>query len=162
MQEDVRLLLKEQKAVGFKDTTIQDVGWVQKRHDWQGLAGVVMVESRREFKDKIEQETRFYIASPTLSAPMIRDHWAVENSLYWVMDMTLRDNECRMRIENAPANFVTIKNMATNLIRRAPGKDSQRLKRMTAAWDDESLASLVAARAFTPFPCGHISPCSSN
>jgi hypothetical protein len=35
--------------------------------------------------------------------------------------------------------------MANNLIRKAPGKDSQRLKRMTAAWDDDFLASLVAA-----------------
>jgi hypothetical protein len=35
--------------------------------------------------------------------------------------------------------------MANNLIRKAPGKDSHRLKRMTAAWDDDFLASLVAA-----------------
>jgi hypothetical protein len=45
---------------------------------------------------------------------------------------------------NAPANFVTLKHMAANLIRRAPGKDSQRLERMTAAWDDDFLATLVA------------------
>jgi hypothetical protein len=42
-----------------------------------------------------------------------------------------------MRTDNAPAN-------SDNLIRRAPGKDSQRLKRMTAAWDDGFLASLIA------------------
>jgi len=76
---------------------------------------------------------------------MIRDHWVVENSLHWVMDMVFRDDECRVRTDNAPENFVTLKHMANNLIRRAPGKDSQRLKRMTAAWDDEFLASLVAA-----------------
>ncbi|MCP3468410.1 hypothetical protein [Bradyrhizobium sp. CCGUVB23] len=33
--------------------------------------------------------------------------------------------------------------MANNLIRRVPGKDSQRLKRMTVAWDDDFLASLI-------------------
>lgn len=76
---------------------------------------------------------------------MTRDRWAVENSLHWVMDMVLRDDECRVRTENAPANFVPIKHMANNLTRKAPGKDSQRLKRITAAWDDDFLASLVAA-----------------
>ncbi len=76
---------------------------------------------------------------------MIRSHWAIENSLHWVMDMVFRDDECRVRTENAPANFTTIKHMAHNLTRRAPGKDSVRLRRKTAAWDDGYLASLVAA-----------------
>ena len=35
--------------------------------------------------------------------------------------------------------------MAHNLIRKAPGKDSLRLKRKVAAWDDEFLVSLIAA-----------------
>jgi predicted transposase YbfD/YdcC len=41
---------------------------------------------------------------------------AIENSLHWVMDMVFRDDECRVRTENAPANFVTLKHMANNLI----------------------------------------------
>ena len=132
-----------------KYTMIHDVSWLNERHDWPGLAGVAMVESTRELPGKTERETRFYITSLSLPAervgPMIRDHWAVENSLHWVMDMVFRDDECRVRTDNAPENFVTLEHMANNLIRRAPGKDSQRLKRMTAAWDDEFLASLVAA-----------------
>jgi predicted transposase YbfD/YdcC len=63
------------------------------------LAGVVMVESNREIGGKIDQETRFYITSLALLAiaPMIRGHWAIENSLHWVMDMVFRDDECRVR-----------------------------------------------------------------
>ena len=77
--------------------------------------------------------------------PVIRSHWAIENSLHWVMDMIFRDDECRIRTNHAPANFTTIKHMAQNLIRKAPGKDSLRLRRKTAAWDDDFLASLLAA-----------------
>jgi len=58
--------------------------------------------------------------------------------------MVVRDDERRARTQNAPANFITIKHMATNLIRKPSGKNSQRLERMTAAWDD-FLASLIAA-----------------
>ncbi len=170
LREDVELFATEQKANGFKDTkvsrdetvdgdhgrietrvytVIHDVDWLQERHDWPGLKSVVMVESTREIGDKIEQETQFYITSLVLAAhlvgPVIRSHWAVENSLHWVLDMVFRDDECRVRKDHAPANFVTLRHMAHNLIRRAPGKDSLRMKRKVAAWDDDFLASLVAA-----------------
>ena len=162
--------MAEQKANGFKDTkisrdetvdgdhsrietrtttVIHDVAWLQERHDWPGLNGVVIVESTREIGDKLEHETRFYITSLVLLAhllgPIVRSHWAVENSLHWVMDMIFRDDECRIRTDHAPANFTTVKHMAHNLIRKAPGKDSFRLKRKVAAWDDDFLASLIAA-----------------
>jgi predicted transposase YbfD/YdcC len=170
LRDDVELFANEQKASNFKDTTvsrdktvdgdharietrtvtvIHDVAWLQERHRWPGLKGVVMVESAREIGLKIERETRFYITSLTLPASqmgsIVRDHWAVENSLHWVMDMVFRDDECRVRTDHAPANFTTIKHIALNLIRRAKSKDSLRLRRKVAAWDDEFLASLIAS-----------------
>jgi predicted transposase YbfD/YdcC len=170
LRQDVELFAAEQKAGGFKDTkishhesldgdhgrietrtttVIHDVGWLQERHRWPGLKAVVMVESTREIGDKVEHETRFYITSLVWLAhqigPVIRSHWAVENSLHWVMDMTFRDDECRLRTDHAPANFTTLKHIALNLIRRAPGKDSIRLRRKVASWDDDFLASLIAA-----------------
>ena len=130
-------------------TVIHDVGWFQERHDWPGLKAVVVVESQREIAGKVTSETRFYITSLVLLAnvigPMIRAHWAIENSLHWVMDMVFRDDECRVRTNNAPANFATCRHIAYNLTRNAPGKDSIRLRRKTAGWDDDYLASLVAA-----------------
>jgi predicted transposase YbfD/YdcC len=170
LREDVELFAAEQKASGFADskisqgetvdgdhgrietrktTVIHDVDWLQGRHNWPGLKAVVMVESTREIQGKIEQETRFYLTSlimlAALAGPVIRSHWAIENSLHWVMDMVFRDDECRVRTEHAPANFTTIRHMAHNLIRKAPGKDSLRLKRKVAAWDDDFLASIISA-----------------
>jgi hypothetical protein len=62
-----------------------------------------------------------------------------------VMDMLFRDDECRVRINHAPANFTTIKHMAHNLLRRAPEKSLLRSRRKAASWDDDFLASLVTA-----------------
>ncbi len=108
-----------------------------------------MIESAREIGLEIERETRFYITSSTLPGrrmgSIVRDHWAVENSLHWVMDMVFRDDECRVRTNQAPANFTTIKHIALNLIRKAKSKDSLHLRRKVAAWDDDFLASLVAS-----------------
>jgi predicted transposase YbfD/YdcC len=130
-------------------TVIHDVDWLQARHQWPSLNAIVVVESQREINGKITDETRFYITSLVMLAnalgPMIRAHWAIENSLHWVMDMVFRDDECRVRTDNAPANFATCRHIAYNLTRKAPGKDSIRLRRKTAGWDDEYLASLVAA-----------------
>ena len=128
-------------------TVIHDVAWLQERHDWPSLKAIVMVESTRESGGKTEFETRFYITSLLLLAaqlgPVVRSHWAVE-SMHWIMDMVFRDDECRVRTEHAPANFTTMKHMAHNLIRRAPGKDSLRLRRKVAGWDDDFLANLIA------------------
>jgi predicted transposase YbfD/YdcC len=176
LREDVELFAAEQKTNGFKDakvtrhetvdadhgrietrtyTVIHDVAWLQDRHQWPGLQGVVMVESQREIPgpgmsaNAIERETRFYITSLAWIAEQIgaavRAHWMIENGLHWVLDMNFRDDECRVRTNHAPANFTTIKHMALNLIRRAPGKDSLRLRQKVAAWDDDYLASLIAA-----------------
>lgn len=135
-------------------TVTHDVDWLQERHNWPCLAGVAMVESTRLIPaptrdaDKIEHEIRFYITSLLLAAnligPLVRDHWAVENSLHWVLDMVFRDDECRLRTNHAPANVTTLKHMALNLTRRSKSKDAIRLRRKVAAWDDEYLVSLIA------------------
>jgi predicted transposase YbfD/YdcC len=100
-----------------------------------------MVESTREIGDKIETETRFYITSlvwlACLLGSMVRDYWAIENSLHWVLDMVFRDDACWVRTDRAPANFTTIKHMALNLIRRPSCK--------AAAWNDDYLASVIVA-----------------
>jgi len=170
LMEDVELFVSEQKAAGFKDTNISwdetvdgdhgrietretivihDVDWLQERHQWPGLKGIVIVESTRETNGKVEKEMRLYLTSLLLLAahlgPAVRSHWAVENSLHWVMDMTFRDDECRVRKQHAPANFVTLKHMAHNLIRKGKGKHSLRASRKVAAWNDDFLAALIAA-----------------
>lgn len=170
LHEDLKLFVAEQKDRGFQETRISrdetvdgdhgrietrtttvlhDVDWLQKRHDWPGLKSVVIVESKREIGDKIEVETRLYLTSLVLLAAqlgaIVRSHWTIENSLHWIMDMIFRDDECRVRTAHAPANFTTLKHMAHNLIRKAPGKDSLRVRRKLAAWDDDFLASLLTA-----------------
>jgi predicted transposase YbfD/YdcC len=168
LRADVALFAAEQQAGDFADTritrdtivdgdhgridtrtttVIHDVGWLQERHDWPGLEAIVMVESSREINGKAEHETRFYLTSLIMAAalmgPIVRSHWAIENSLHWVMDMMFRDDECRVRTDHAPANFTTIKHMAHNLLRTVGGKDSLRLRRKVAAWDDDFLAGII-------------------
>ena len=170
LRDDVEVFANEQKAAGFantpvsRDTTVDgdhgrietrtvtvfhDIGWLQDTHQWPGLKSVVMVESKREIDGKVETETRFYITSLALLAvainPMIRSHWMIENGLHWVLDMVFRDDDCRVRTENAPFILHMIKQLALNVLRTGKSKDSLRMRRKVAAWDDNALADYIAA-----------------
>jgi predicted transposase YbfD/YdcC len=68
-------------------------------------------------------------------AIVIRAHWGVENSLHWVLDVNFRDDDCRIRKKNAPANFSTIKRATLNALRNGPGNHSIKSKRLIAGWD---------------------------
>ena len=105
---------------------VHDIGWLQERHKWPGLAGLVIVEATREADRVSRRETRHDLTSAKLDAkdigPIVRDHRAVENGLHWGMDMTFRDHACRIRTDNAPENFVTLKHMPANLGRKSRPK----------------------------------------
>lgn len=170
LREDAEIFADEQIANGFENTTVtrtetvdgdhgrietrtvtvmHDIDWLRQRHDWAGLTALAMVESVRETATKTEQERRFYITSSALPAQRfaaaIRDHWSVENSLHWVMDMTFHHDERRVRTGNAPANFAAIHHMALNLVRTRKGKLSVKANLKAAAWSDDHLIRLLVA-----------------
>jgi predicted transposase YbfD/YdcC len=168
LREDVEAFFQKQKVLDFtllkvdqfetveKDhgrlekrriTVFTDIEPLQKQHKWPGLQALIMVEY--ECSGVVTRnETRYFIASFVAGAKdfatFIRDHWGIENGLHWVMDMAFRDDECRIRTKNAPANFATIKHAASNLLRTSKGKESLQLKRHIAAWDTDFLYNVVA------------------
>ena len=128
-------------------TVCSDTQWLINRHNWPGLKAVVMTEYTREIRGKTETVRRFYISSfvdcPEKMARHIRSHWQGENSLHWGLDVTFRQDACRIRQGNAAANFATINHAATNLLRGRQGKMSLPQKRRSAAWDDDYMEALI-------------------
>ncbi len=57
-----------------------------------------------------------------------------------------------MRTDNATFNLAIIKRIALNLLRTRKSKDSLRMRRKVAAWDENALAAYVAACPFSRFP----------
>lgn len=169
LREDVELFFDEQMANGFKNMEASkadgvdaghgrierrqvfasdDIGWLKERHEgWAGLNSIVMIVSTRESAKGVERERRFYIASLPADAEKIgaaiRAHWGVE-SMHWLLDVNFRDDDCRIRKKNAPANFTAIKRATLNALKKAPRKDSMKSKRLIAGWDDNYLAKILA------------------
>ena len=167
---DAQTLFQDAQAIDFADcdyhkTVNKDHGrveirecWVTthpeyldtlyKAEQWAGLKSVVMVRTERRFGDKRETETRYYISSLPGSARQhanaIRDHWHIENRLHWVLDVSFRQDDCRIRTGQAPQNMAVLRHMALNLIKRECSRGSVRGKRLKAGWDDAFLAKILA------------------
>ena len=114
---------------------------------WKNLSSVTKITSTREFPSgKTETQERFYISSLDKNNDFnscIRSHWAVENKLHWVLDMTFREDEQRKRAKHAAKNFAIVRKIGLNLLKNDPGKESLRSKRLRAAWSKDFLISLI-------------------
>ena len=89
---------------------------------WSGLRSVVKVECRRETDGGATVQARYYISSLEASAhwqlAAVRAHWSIENSLHWSLDLTFREDQSRVRKDNAPQNMATLRQISHNLLKR--------------------------------------------
>ena len=116
--------------------------------DWPGLKTVVAVESIRSINgaQKTDTEIRYFLSScsdsPVVLARAIRQHWAIENSLHWVLDVTFREDDCRVRDRTAVRNLALLRKIAINLVRRHHNsKSSLRGRRKSAGWNNDYMRS---------------------
>lgn len=116
---------------------------------WPDLKSFGVIASERTIKGKTTLEHRFYISSLPADAVRlnraVRQHWRVENSLHWCMDVAFGDDQMRARTGNAAHNFAVMRHFALNLIRLDPVKRKGGLKvrRLIAATSDSYRAQLL-------------------
>ena len=135
---------------------VSKLDWMEPslRGEWKNLAGVGMVERQREIKGQVSVERTFYIGSKGIAsaqalAEAARGHWGVENRLHWVLDVTFREDECRVRAGHAPRNLSTIRKFALTLLRQDQQypKRSLRSRRKTADRLTDYRESLLGLQA---------------
>jgi predicted transposase YbfD/YdcC len=131
-----------------KYTVVSDIDWLQGKEDWRGLKSIGMVESTRDLGDKVSTDRRYYLTSLDCDsekfAEAVRSHWGVENKLHWVLDISFREDESRIRKGNAAENMAVIRHLALNLLNREKkSKVGKKTKRLMAAWDNEYLIKLI-------------------
>ena len=146
----------EEKAHGRIETRIYHIVKVPEelaeRHaDWQGLRSIGMVYSERQEGDKKpSMETRVFITSmrPRVKkfARAVRNHWGIETSLHWVLDVSFREDESRLRKGHGQENMALIRRLAASLLHNeATCKAGVACKRKCAGWDDDYLLKVLAA-----------------
>lgn len=125
-----------------------EAGWLGFGEEWKGLRSIAVVKAERIIRGQSSTQTRHYISSLPGDAKRIADavrgHWSIENSLHWVLDVTMNEDMCRIRKDHAPENLATLRRIAINMIRKAKGKISVRQAIMKAGWDTSFLERLLA------------------
>jgi predicted transposase YbfD/YdcC len=146
LHEEVPLFFEDVKAdrlahiTSARHTTIATAhGRLETRHSWitadieclgvQGSwansASVGLVESHRAVGDVVSIEQRCFLTSLPCDAvrfaQAVRDPWGVENSLHWVLDVSFREDDCRIRQGHGAQNMAVLRHMALNLLRRESG-----------------------------------------
>jgi predicted transposase YbfD/YdcC len=120
-----------------------EIFWYAERDDWPGLKSFCVVESVRERKGQPETNRRYYISSLGYDAgrvaKSIREHWHIENSLHWSLDVVFHEDQSRARARHTAKNLGTLRAICLNLIKRIPGKRSMKAKRFQASLSDEYL-----------------------
>ena len=128
-----------------------DAAALDALNGWPGLRTVLAVESIRSVNSaptKVESEIRYFLSSgsdsPAVLGKAIRSHWAVENALHWVLDVTLREDDSRVRDRTAARNLALLRKIALNIVGRdRTSKASVRARRKKAAWNDAYMLQLL-------------------
>jgi predicted transposase YbfD/YdcC len=165
LHEEAQLLFEDVKAERLdaisaeRHTTIDaDHGRLETRHywitsdieclgvrgSWANITSVGLVESHREVGGEVSIEQRFFLTSLPCDAvrfaQAVREHWGVENALHWVLDVSFREDDCRIRQGHGAQNMAVLRHMALNLLRREPGhKRGIKARRKRAGWDRDYL-----------------------
>ena len=163
MHRDVKLFLEDPARSG-DDTDVEvdktggrietraatvstDIGWLQDRHAWPGLAAIGKIHRTREIRGEITAHTAYYLLSTPLSAirfnRAVREHWRIENSLHWVLDVAMNEDRARNRKGHGPENLALLRRLALNAHRIEGSKGSVKGKLKRAGWDDNYLLRVL-------------------
>jgi len=126
-----------------------DTNWLAKRYRWSGLKSIIKINAQVHDKStgKDTEETRWYISSLDLNAEQalnaVRSHWQVE-SMHWMLDMTFREDESRIRKKQGPLVFNIMRKIALALFKKDKTKSASiaRKKKM-AGLDDKYRSTLL-------------------
>lgn len=113
---------------------------------WKGLRGFAMMKSEVTIGDTKSTDTHCYITSLTdvkAVSKAARDHWGVESSLHWCLDMTFHEDLSRIRKDNSAENMAVIRHIALAVLKNMNDKMSVSRRRRHCAYDDDYLAAVM-------------------
>jgi predicted transposase YbfD/YdcC len=123
---------------------------------WPHLVAIGRVESEAKIWDNSRKDIRYYLMSRSMRAKelgqVVRQHWQVENSLHYLLDVTFKEDDSRVRKGNGPENLAMIRRLALSLMKQHPGKGSMKKKHFREGLSDEFLLQIIRLGCKTEQP----------
>jgi predicted transposase YbfD/YdcC len=114
---------------------------------WEALKTIAVVTSLCVRDGRESVEVRYYISSLALDvkrlARAVRGHWGIENGCHWILDVTYREDESRIREEALRENFAWLNRFTLSLLKRHPDRTSIAMKRRSCGWDENYLLQVL-------------------
>jgi len=94
---------------------------------WPGLSSLVVVETVRQdlgdLSGQVSCQRRYFISShggcdARRMAQGIREHWGIENRLHWQLDVSMNEDQCRLRMRHGAENFSRLRRIVINKLKR--------------------------------------------
>ena len=125
-----------------------DIDRLPMLKEWKGLRSIMMIKTKRVENGKTQQETRLYICSLQHDASALkmaaREHWSIENTCHWVLDVAYQEDKSRVRKGYGAENLSRLKRLTLNLLMQDKSrKRSIATKRFEAALDDQYREQLL-------------------
>jgi predicted transposase YbfD/YdcC len=118
--------------------------------EWKDCKTIIMNQNERSFKNGMQKNTthtRFFVSSFDKDAAFlgsaIRNHWSIENQLYWYLDVVFNEDNQRVREGNAPENMATLRKMGLQSLLKHKGKGSLKRARKKAGWNEDFLLDVL-------------------
>ena len=145
--------MTEEKGHGRVETrtcSVLDTRQLEKEgmyEEWPGLSRIIKVSRKRSCDGKVSKETIYYLSSVQCDeaayfARRIRAHWGIENKLHWHLDMTFKEDLCRVRSGNGAVNFSALRKYALEMLKRQSDKLSLKRRRKKCMLNMEYLAQV--------------------
>jgi predicted transposase YbfD/YdcC len=118
-----------------------------QRKRWKKLRTIGVAVRISEQQGKETYDIRYYINSLRMGvrqfADSVRGHWSIENTLHWCLDMTFREDESRLRNQQAADNVAWLRRFALSALKQQNDKDSIAMRRRKAGWSLSYLAQVL-------------------
>ena len=122
------------------------------RKEWPTLGAVGMIETTQEKGTTVSTDRRYFIMSRGVTkvgdfSRAVRAHWGIE-SMHWVLDVTFREDACRVRKDQAARNLSLLRKITLAMLRldTAYPKSSLRQRRARASRKPLYRAELLGLR----------------
>jgi predicted transposase YbfD/YdcC len=128
-------------------TVLRSTAGLRKAEEWAGLTTIGICYSERTVNGVSSEELRYFIGSRQTSAKVygkaLRNHWGIENSLHWQLDVTFDEDRSRVSKRHAAENLALLRRLTLSLLQAHPAKLSIAKKRFAAALDPDFLQEIL-------------------